>query len=283
MRDVKQILSEPQEVNPTSKMKEEIKLTVVKNNTDFEQVAYPSKLYKYRDWEEKHHKTVLTDGVLYFSSPRDFYQDPKDCNLVETFPEGQDLLDYLRDVFYKYPEDRNGMTEAQFVDYWSINSPLANVEKREKLQKKFLEEFFDLFGVLSLTIDCQNDRMWSEYANCHKGFCVGFDSKTLLPCVGGGALVNYVDELPEIDFWKDDFNMKHYKRIFYKERRLEFEKEYRVHKMWKSKVSNEQRQIKFPPESLVDIYLGKCMPAHYKDEIREIAAEKYPNAIIVEL
>lgn len=96
-----------------------------------------------------------------------------------------------------------------------------------------------------------------KYADNHKGICFGFNAKSLFECVGGGGEVQYIDKLPTINFVDDDFLNKHVKNIFFKENKWSFEQEYRLHKMWESDASNNERCIHFPIESLVEIRLGK--------------------------
>lgn len=124
--------------------------------------------------------------------------------------------------------------------------------------------------------------MWCKYANNHQGICIGFDTSLLFKYVGGGGKVQYVKELPPIDFAKDDFKSKHTKNIFYKEEKWSFEKEYRLHKMWNHNVTNDERNIELPNNCIVKIILGKNMTLHMKDEIKKLAKTKYPNAEIIE-
>lgn len=257
-------------------------LNVVEDLSTVPQNEYPPIIYKYRDWTNSHHKSLLTESVLYLSSPRNFSKDdPYDCNVPEKFPEGEDLRRFYAEKYN--PTNSDGMTLKQFVDYWCQHSPMANQQVRDNLLNEIMEDFFDKFGVLSMTTDCANDTMWEKYGNRHQGFCVGFKTSELLPLIGGVSPVLYYDELPVIDFWKDSFETQHIKRIYSKERKWEFEKEYRVHKMWQQSATTEQRQIHFPTESLIEIYLGKNMPESHRNEIKCIAAKKYPNASIVEL
>ena len=75
---------------------------------------------------------------------------------------------------------------------------------------------------------------------------------------------------------------KHVENIFFKENKWSFEQEYRLHKMWESDASNNERCIHFPIESLVEIRLGKNMSQDAKEDIKRIAKQKYPNAKIIE-
>ncbi len=217
---------------------------------------YPPILYKYRKWNDKWHKTILTDGVLYLASTKQF-QDTKDCNVPEIFPSPEQIIDK--------------------------DSPLANPQLRDSIVAEHKELFYNTFGVLSMTANYTNDKMWNDYADSHQGFCVGFKSELLFEYVGGGGIVQYVDKLPEIKFGIDDLETEYSKRTYYKERKYEYEQEYRLVKRWQHNATDQQRSIVFSHECLVEIYLGKLMTENDKAEIRNIAANKYPYAKIVEL
>lgn len=248
---------------------------------NYKTIEYPTTLYKYRDWSNNLHKKVLTEGVLYLASPSDF-EDIKDCNVPEKFPTKSELYDFFLEKSKKEYPNRNRNEYRQFARFWKEKSPLGNPKKRAKLIGDFNNEFNNKFGVLSLTANCNNDAMWDKYANNHMGVCLGFDAKALFDCVGGGGEVQYVDKLPTIDFAKDNFVQRHIKNIFFKEKKWNFEQEYRLHKMWASKASVDDRCFRFPTDSLVEIRLGKDMLLSDKLEIKQIAKLNFPKAKIIE-
>ena len=247
----------------------------------YKTIEYPTILYKYRDWSNNLHKKVLTEGVLYWASPNDF-EDIKDCNVPEKFPTTSELYDFFLEKSKKEFPNRNRNEHRQFARLWKKKSPLGNPKKRAKLIEDFNNEFNNRFGVLSLTANCNNDAMWDKYANNHTGICFGFDAKTLFDCADGGGEVQYVDKLPTIDFAKDNFVQRHIKNIFFKEKKWNFEQEYRLYKMWASKASVNDRCFRFPTDSLVEIRLGKDMPLSDKVEIKQIAKRNFPKAKIIE-
>ena len=247
-------------------------------NINSSKIHYPKILYKYRDWDNELHKKVLLENKLYLASPKDF-EDIFDCNLPEKFPRKDELYNFFIDKAKKNPS-WSRQVRRKFARNWCKKSPLANPELRSTLINNIHQEFNSRFGVLSMTADCNNDVMWCKYANNHQGICIGFDTSLLFKYVGGGGKVQYVKELPPIDFAKDDFKSKHTKNIFYKEEKWSFEKEYRLHKMWNHNVTNDERNIELPNNCIVKIILGKNMTLHMKDEIKKLAKTKYPNAEI---
>lgn len=123
--------------------------------------------------------------------------------------------------------------------------------------------------------------MWKKYANDSKGICIGFDSLKLFDVVGGGGKVIYVNQLPTIDFVNDDFKTKHVKKIFFKESKWSFEKEYRLHKFWENSPNLNERNLLMPDNCIVKVILGKNISNENKKEITELINKKYPNISII--
>ena len=251
-----------------------------KNNVNLED---PQVLYKYRDWDNPKHRDVLKYCTLFLASPRDF-EDEKDCNVPEKYPTRR--MELYRLFMVKSKEEHptwHKEAHRNFASYWCIHSTLAHPHELKQLKKELNEKFNNRLGILSMTTNYNNDEMWKKYANENKGFCVGYDTSILFNYVGGGGFVQYVEELPVIDFARDDDDTKRDKCLYYKEQSCVFEQEYRLHKMWPQTATIEQRSLKLPKECIVVIILGKHMTEHNKEEIKRIAKENYPNAKLIEL
>ena len=249
---------------------------------DGKEIKVPQIVYKYRAWNISYHKKILNEGTLYFAAPNEF-EDEKDCNVPEEFPSEKELYEFfLDDSKNKHPYQNRAFHRKE-ARTQTKKSPLMNPNQKRKMIEEFHSEFNDRFGVLSLTLDCKNDKMWEKYADNHSGVCYGFDTKLLYECIKGiyGEII-YVDTLPSINFLKDNFKTKASKNIFYKERKWEFEKEYRIAHMWENTASATERNVQFSPNCLVEIRLGKFMPQEAQYEIKQIASQKYPNANIIE-
>lgn len=243
--------------------------------------TFPSILYKYRCWSNPLHHKILTDNEVYLASPRDF-EDVYDCNVPEKYPSKDQLFDYFFNIVYAERPQLTRQQKRACARQLVKRSPLAHPKLRKLISERFAQVFHNCFGVLSMTADCNNDEMWRKYGDNHKGFCIGIDTRLLFECVGGGGDVTYEDKLPTIDFFGDDFMTKHFKGIFVKENKWRFEKEYRLHKRWDHVVTNDERNIELPINSIVKIILGNNMPLHDKLEIIRIAKRFHPNAEIIE-
>lgn len=240
-------------------------------------VLHPQILYKYRVWSNPYHKKILEESSVYLSPPQGF-EDKMDCNPPQIYPRGIKMFRHLM----RFKQDVSFFERVQFAIKWYNVSPINFPEQLHKLKQQLDNDFNDHFGVLSLTADYRNDYLWDNYADHHKGFCVGFDWNRITHFIRGGGEVLYVNKLPTIDFENDDDYTKIGKTILYKEKKWEKEDEYRLFKVWfdGQKVI---RNIKLPPDAIVRVVLGKRMCLEEKKEIRALALKRYPNAKIIEM
>ena len=247
--------------------------------SDIKRMNLPPVLYKYREFENPFHRKILTDNCVFFAAPNTF-PDKKDCHPVEVFPsEGIVREHYWNKSFKEFPwmsiEDR-----VQFVRNQVLTAPIMDEATRGSLIEVLFSDYCMCHGVLSVTADPSNERMWNEYAKGHTGFCVGFDSTKLAMISGGGGPITYCDELPAIYIWVDSLEVEYEKRVFFKERHWEFEKEYRLTKTWPlSALDYEvERNIQLPEGCIVSVICGRNMKPAYIEELKRILAEKHPQA-----
>ena len=227
----------------------------------------PKVLYKYRNWSDVLHKTILSQQIVFMANPSTF-EDPLDCKLVKRF----DLLtdEQLFQVYLTHSEKNNSSFTAEGHYQYAVDSfkqsPMHNNEHIKQLQFNHLVEFFKRFGVLSLTANPFNNMMWTKYSDKNKGFCVGFNSDEMFQHLGGGGRVLYYDELPII-LPTDDFSIEHRKQVFSKEKKWEFEEEYRTHKFYPYEASTIDRSIILPKRCFKEVIFGNSISETDRDEI----------------
>ena len=244
----------------------------------FREMDLPPTLYKYRDWTEEKHKRVLTHNELFFAPPA-LFEDEFDCKV----PIRYDLMTD-EEIYEKYlnssKEENPHFTRQQhrkFARDWQKKGLLRDKRHLEDIEKEFSEKFNNLFGVLSLTAIHDNYEMWNKYANKGKGFCIGFRTIPLFELsqyFGGGGEVIYYDELPIIKE-SDPLEKKHFLQIHSKLRIYEFEKEYRV-----TKFNIKNRKATIPNNIFVEIIIGDKMTDEMKNEIIELAKQKFSHVSI---
>jgi len=252
-----------------------------------EELQYPEKVYKYRDWTNLYHRRILNDNEVYMSSPK-MFNDPFDCRIttnfltLNTFEEKKKYLDYL---FKRHQFD---------VD-------LSDLEK-ERVYKERLEEFVDdiqgfqdradkmsiewqddVFGILSLSCVWDNLLMWSHYGNNHTGVCIGFHEEKLRSSglFGNGGKVLYNSAYPEIhpnqEIDEDEitrarryFSMTHVKAEDWK-----YEEEYRLMTTYPHRnVSTDERKVNLANDFYAEIVLGCDFPNEDVAKMIEFGKQK---------
>ena len=247
-------------------------------------VMAPKVVYKYRDYSNEFHRRLLSHQELYLASPLSF-EDVHDCSLEYEVPAKRELFDFYRRHLPAKLLNAPRHEQRRYAKMMAKEGLLTNPEEERKVQRKIDERHFLRFGVLSLSKKYDIDYMWERYGNNHKGFCVGFDTKTLCNSglFGGGGDVVYYDELPFLHV-DDNVDERIAKSIFSKLRiPYEQEQEYRLTKSWQHEATDADRTKVVPPDSIVSIVLGRDMEEGVKNEIKEIQANLYGAASLTEL
>jgi len=239
----------------------------------------PPILYKYRCWSDPNHRRLLTCNEAFFSSASRF-NDPFDCRI----PIRYDLMtdeEIRQKCLQQAQMDRPGASEEE------LNRIAREVEKRSHfrdpdaiidVQKKWQNVVFSEFGVFSLSEDYVNILMWSHYADCHEGFCVGFDRQSLELEMGRlkdrgmkthGFPVIYEEEYPTILPDNTD-NLDEMKRMLLTKSKLwEYEKEWRV-----LLLSKTNQAVTLDDGVFAEVVLGCSMAEQDKKEIIEVVRNK---------
>lgn len=140
----------------------------------------PQTLYKFRDWGNKEHRRVLTENEIYFSSSIKF-NDPFDTAVHLSFRYGTDeeIKSFIKRVEGKRlpaPTDKEIEIKANKM----IQSGVFKDPKIfDKFEDSLQEEKYSKFGIFTMSASFNNNLLWSHYANSHKGFCVGINSRKL--------------------------------------------------------------------------------------------------------
>lgn len=245
-----------------------IKLTKI-GSFSFEEMELPETVYKYRIWTNDLHKTVLTKRILYLAAPSSF-DDPIDCKN----PVRWDLL-RKKDIYFKYFNEIKKLRPywpkylmKSWAKMWYKKSPLRDKSYVKQCQEQTQKDFDCRFGVLSLTANPTNPDMWITYSDNFRGFCVGFHPAILFKNLGGGCEVQYVYELPKIfPIPRYSYEQQHFLQVFFKEKKWEYEQEYRTHKFSPIPMTIDDRKIVIPPEAYKEIILGMNMPESIKKDL----------------
>jgi hypothetical protein len=233
----------------------------------------PQVLYKYRSWGCAEHKSLLSERVAWLAQTSKFLDD-KDCrNLVRyDLATPQDLYN----IHHRIAINKLGMKRVrahQYATHKAKTNPFNDPHHLKWYQQDHFNDFDSRFGVLSVTANDKNLKMWNDYAAEHAGICVGISTQVLFDSryVGGGGDVAYTDNLPII-LPSDTDATQITKQIFFKETKWDYEEEYRIFKLWNHKIDDSYRKCVLPPEAFKEVIFGALMPDQHKDEVKEICA-----------
>lgn len=252
-------------------------------NPRFKDLGAQKVLYKYRDWSNEFHKKTIIDPSVYLCPPGDF-EDPLDCvnhTRYDLLTDSQIFKKFYNESKKENP-NFNYREHFEWACYWYQNTPIRNPIEFIIIQNRQWSEFNDRFGVLSVTENPYNSKMWEKYGANNKGFCIAYDSEKLFEFFGSGCKVIYTDNLPRI-YAFENFMIQHFKQIFFKTTFWSFEEEFRLHKLWDRPVKAQERNITISNECILEVLLGYDMSEIDKNEITTSIKSNLPKVKITQL
>lgn len=245
----------------------------------------PSRLYKYRCWTDEsgnvidHSRRMLSHNAVFFASARTF-NDPFDCKIPVEIEKVSDSFVRKRMV-YLLKEEYPSISDKELrkrVEFEMSQRSWEDLDKLQHWHKVYQESKYEQ-GVLSVSEPRDNLLMWSHYADSHKGFCVGFDTKRLEAFFNQLAnhdhiavvtrKVAYVLDYPTLNFFKLDDPSLYAEPLSIKSSDWEYEQEYRFIRMNKANI-----QFGLDTGIIVEVIFGCEMPDEHKREIKDVLREK---------
>jgi len=221
-------------------------------------------VYKYRDWNNEFHKKSLLSNEIYLSSPKQL-NDPFDCRITPNFKAltKKEKDAYIDELAIEQFDD----TIKEGSNFETLFKSLIGRAKNEnEFQKEIDKIHFEFqnkhYGVFCTSLRWDSLLMWSHYANCHKGFCIGYNHNKLRNSnyFGKEGPVQYVPVYPklkprvaknDLEAIKRGFIVTHYKSLEWRE-----EEEYRFFKLYQNEPDLLDRAINIPDDFIVEIILG---------------------------
>ncbi len=240
----------------------------------------PDIIYKYRTWKNPFHKKALTDNEIYFALPNEF-NDSFDCNITVDYSKldnNDKIFEYATKIVVDASK-KNKMPKKKMIAEIYRVAEIINSEK-DSLQKdndKFiLKKINEHIGVFSASILCDNFLLWSHYADSHRGYCIGYDVKQIKDSIGNsnGGYVHYNDNYPKISPLNEVDLLTSWLQVNYKAQCWEYEKEFRISKLYKQRRDQQNRVSVIPNECIKEIILGAYIDKKNRQEIIEISQEK---------
>lgn len=171
----------------------------------------------------------LINSQLYFNSPKNF-NDPFDCNAPMIY--GVSSSEKIMSDFYDYMLRGKlvpfvlELSKEDFLEQWKNNPALFEQRLRNKIQESIEEEF----GILCLTEKNDNIKMWSHYADKHRGVCFEFDTNDFLIPDTYFWKVNYPEDNHYLNFLEENCPLvaSLFGQVITKSKIWDYEQEYRV-------------------------------------------------------
>ena len=228
------------------------------NNTDGKY------LYKYLPFNQ-YSLQMLINQKFYLSSP-DLLNDPFEGDFVIS-----NYLELCNPETFEFLLNVSTKDSNSFIDKIHKESLIKSWNEDELNFQQNLYEYLSniikkQFGTTSFSKTCNSIKMWSHYADSHKGFVVVFDREILsTSCLFNNlnlAEVKY-DSVPKVSVRKDDLALTNDSELFiHKLPSWKKENEVRIiKKYWRVDgfQSDLSRQLDFPHNSIVGIIYGSRM------------------------
>ena len=241
----------------------------------------PKVLYKYRDWTNRFHKTILSHNEIFLASPSSL-NDPSDCKIPIRFDKADEqkvLKMALRVIKYKNPtlpdeEHRRLAKEAVEKGIWKDPK---NIEAQLEFQRSKNDKDF---GVCSFSKKNNINLLWTRYAADHSGFCVGLNTIALMDEIRNRIFsstnliidlypVNYVKILPYIDAFEGSNADNVITVLTTKAIRWKYENELRL-----ILLNGTNQVVRLSDRVIQEVIFGIRMSDHHKEEIIQILKNK---------
>lgn len=243
-------------------------------------------LYKFRDWENLHHKKILTERKIYFATPLEF-NDPFDCKIIQRYDLLKDKQKKIKlEEILKY--DNPG---------WSSNKIKVRAQRMLKENKydinflmregePSLKSVLSQIGIFCLAGNKSNILLWSHYSNSHKGFCVGFNKEELIKNIKEEWMkiknppisndIKYQIDYPQI-IPDSLINVKDFveKPLFTKSIVWSYEEEFRI-----VLLTTGSTTFVFNQHVVKEVTLGLEIPRDHREEIITIVKNNFPKATL---
>lgn len=217
-------------------------------------------LYKYRslsDGSKEYTLDIFRKCELYFSAPQNF-NDPFDCKLSPIIGSQK-----------KFAE---AMAKRQTLNYKKedvVSSLNANPDLLQYM-KDAIENVMNRHGICCFSKKNADLLMWSHYADCHTGICLGFDVKKDPGFFIFPINVNYQDAYPKIDISEESKYKEYvYALMSTKYSEWSYEEEIRI-------MKDSNKAYSFKPSALVSVIFGCKVDDAVIEEVKHVV-EANPN------
>jgi hypothetical protein len=229
----------------------------------------PKHLYRYQAFRD-YSKSIFCNHSLKISNPTKF-NDPFD-GLFNICFSGEANQGFLFDLALKEAKATNPTLNNKAVEKIAREFILPKIKHNESYYEHsamsvMRSRLGETIGVICLSEENNDTTMWGHYAQCHRGFCLRFNTE--IDCDFKHAeQVTYHETLFSMNFC--DLNQAskdgtgHFDWLYYKSKHWAYEKEWRV-----SYHDLSSEYWAFPPEALDGVILGCQISPENEANIRQ--------------
>ncbi len=253
--------------------------------TTFDKIIIPEKIYKYRNWSNAYHKRLLTHNEIYFSAPSNI-DEQHECNLETDYDSitPQMIFEYAfneaKQMGFKTEYER-----LKFAERTVNNTPFFDKRRQDFGDAQFKAKMDAQLSIFCVSEVKDNPTLWNMFSGGHSGFCVGINSRKMFEnrmLLGGGGKVNYYSkkDMPKrkgLTLTEEEGVLNMLTVVFSLPDMFAEEKEYRLFKM-----NITKREAEIGKECIEEIILGNAISEKDKTEILEVANKRFPLAVILQ-
>lgn len=239
----------------------------------------PKVIYKYRNFKNQDHKKIILDQEIYLSKPSEFLCQ-YDMNYVIDREYVKNELN--RRKYYKNHLKLDSLYNPT-IDRLISENPMTD-DLLLNHENNLKNEYDKIFGVFSASETYRNQRLWKDFGDNRKGFCVGIDFLKAIPINEGfRSKINYVkpEFLPKnkvLDIeGLDEFNKSFINWIFTLPEVYIEEQEYRF---TKTIFSEFDRKRIIPKDSILEIIIGENMSKTDQEQLIQMVEANLPKTKI---
>ena len=241
----------------------------------------PTTVYKYRTWNINNHKNLLINQNVWFPHPFDLNDSldvrPETIFIVDEFHSDkyfQKLLNSAKTMRPDLTSDEQRLEAAKEQWESTKNNPEIIVEHHREYNT--IRTNFDQIGVFSTSMSPLIPKIWEEYGDNHKGYCIGFNTVELCRQMKSGyGYVRYCDEPYQYSFLnKQDDELD---TLYLKKTSWKHEDEFRFITVGIGIYSNRCQTFKV--EVISEVIYGYDMAANDERDILNIINTKYPKGL----
>jgi hypothetical protein len=151
-------------------------------------------------------------------------------------------------------------SEVKRLASWRAGRP--NAEFEASMTEK-IEQARSAIGVCSMSSSPTVSKLWTDYADDHRGICLRFDDDiATAPHIGLAMRVSYQDERPRIEVWRKDHGYDRFiKYLLTKTRKWEYEQE------WRLVDTGFTGNRAFPDSALSGVIFGSAISEADREEV----------------